>query len=211
MTSSSVPQCSVNASSRVSRASSGFGTFVIYSCQCICHTAHMWLRDSWCLQINRETERECTPCVKFMDYSDWARSPPCFFSMFVWIGVIWRVELCLILASVTSLCIQMICKSRCLWCLKHVSTCVNVFVCPQDQAVSPAWISVRVINTWASRNTQTPVLDCDGWWAVREARGSHHAQLGSGCGKGPTKTLWLLKPPWMGPSGQWTDGMQTWV
>lgn len=30
---------------------------------------------------------------------------------------------------------------------------------------------------------------------MREARGSRHAQLGSGCGEGPTKTPGLLKPP----------------
>lgn len=31
---------------------------------------------------------------------------------------------------------------------------------------------------------------------------SRHAQLGSGCGEGPTKTPGLLKPPWMSPRGQ---------
>lgn len=35
-------------------------------------------------------------------------------------------------------------------------------------------------------------------------KGSHYAQLGSGCGKGPTKTSGLLKPPWMSPRGQWS-------
>lgn len=38
---------------------------------------------------------------------------------------------------------------------------------------------------------------------VREG-GSRHAQLGSGCGEGPTKTPGLLKPPWMSPRGQWS-------
>lgn len=72
-------------------------------------------------------------------------------------------------------------------------------VCCQALAVRSAWMSETAINTWASRNTQTPALDCiygpDWDGGVREARGSRHAQLGSGCGEGPTKTLGLLKPP----------------
>lgn len=32
----------------------------------------------------------------------------------------------------------------------------------------------------------------------------HSSALHSGCGESPTKTLGLLKPPWMSPRGQWS-------
>lgn len=94
----------------------------------------------------------------------------------------------------------------CLWeqVFLNILASVQVFVSCQAPAVSAVWMSERAINTWGSRNTQTPSMDCiygRDWGGGGESR---HAQLSSGCGETPTKTTGLLKPPWMSPRGQWS-------
>lgn len=66
---------------------------------------------------------------------------------------------------------DVICEGRCSWCITHVRMCVNMFVSCRFLAVSSAWTRESAINTWASRNSQTPTLDCSYGpdWGVGES------------------------------------------
>lgn len=66
--------------------------------------------------------------------------------------------------------------------------CANVFVCCRALTVSAAWMSETVINTWASRNAQTPALDC-----IYGPDWDDGSEGGGGGGGSCTARLWLWR------------------
>lgn len=115
------------------------------------------------MQKQSNRERVSVSCIKYIDYSNSASSTHCLFIMSVLAEsfvVNLHVSSCTYIYIYISY-VSVLGRTGDFIAV-NMSACVQqwVFVCCQPPTVSSAWMSKRAINTWGSRNTQTPSLDC---------------------------------------------------